>query len=780
MATIINLGKVKFEFKGDYSNTVTYNVDDIVVYQNAKFIYKNGTSTSNNDPLIRDTNWQYSAAAEVRDPAMKKFKVNTTYWDYFESENQFGEYVGNWSNSTIYLTGQVVTGASGAAYYAKRTSKGDDPVFNNYGTWELYIEGGPVIHDRKITRLVNENPVGWRGHPKLSLHANTGWANTWNGNIPLNTYGANGQSELYNAATPTTMTVHGGFVGVKWDGSLAGWGWSGFYSGPYNAAVGQGGEISLPYDPNVHSRFYYDTAVRTSPLYGGHDTDNQYVNADEYTLPALQNVFDTPGTSGWPTIMSIAGGTDHGALMSDGTITLGIDCGFNSSSNPGGATETDEHTSGNFSYSKQDFGNKRIVKLAMACGDLGTQSAPGIFNLGHAIALDEDGEIWIWGDNTYGQCGVGPELGSDPKTTYLGGFAEDNIVDVTSPVKIPLSQFENERIVDCWAVGSTFGMSMVLTQAGYLWTCGYNGLGQLGHPTNTGTQTATHCSIFRKIDLDWNAYNGIQKILISGWERYQTVYILDGAGHVWSWGYNGVGNLGDGSTTNHSNTVDVAASPATYRRTSWPQGNTTVNMWATGHYNFGNLWTAQANGAVYGVGHNGYYELNNSTLTNSTTDQTTPVIASDISYPIKIHNDTGGLRSGAIICLTKDRDVLVMPQNGATYTSGLGELGNNNTNYDIAQRDGAGSRSGRTDVSQYGWKELAVPSYMHKDGSKAIDVRADGHAFLYSTSNYYPWFCTVLTQDGRLKHFGTYTAHIISDGREEDARALADFMYWGS
>ena len=37
MATIINLGKVKFEFKGDYSNTVTYNVDDIVVYQKDKF-----------------------------------------------------------------------------------------------------------------------------------------------------------------------------------------------------------------------------------------------------------------------------------------------------------------------------------------------------------------------------------------------------------------------------------------------------------------------------------------------------------------------------------------------------------------------------------------------------------------------------------------------------------------------------------------------------------------------------------------------------------------------
>ena len=800
MATIINLGKIKFEFRGDYSNTVTYNVDDIVVYQNAKFIYKNSTSAANQDPLIRDTNWQYAHLGEVHDPAMKKFKVNTSYWDYFESENQFGEYVGNWSNSTIYLTGQVVTGHSGAAYYAKRTSKGDDPVLNYYGTWEVYLEGGPVLHDRKITRFISENPVGWRGHPKLRLHANTGWANTWQGNIPQNTYGANGQVEFYNNATPGVgMNTHGGFVGVKWDGTIAGWGWGSYYGAPYGKNSSLGGDTVYPYDPNTASRFYYNSAVKTSPLYGGHEGAAS-VTADEYSLPALQNIFDTPGTAGWPTIVSISGGVRGDCLMSDGTVLMGAVSGYNATSTPGSGSKMAEHGVGGWSYAKEDFGGKKIVKLSSGAGDHAT-SAPSTMNHGHAIALDEDGEIWVWGDNTYGQCGVGPEanttsyiLGNaagadgDPRTSALGGFGEDNVTDVSTPIKIPMSQFENERIVDCWATGETYGISYVLTQSGYLWSWGYNNYGQLGHRTDTGTTTATHCTIPRKIDIDWNIYGGIQKIVISCWERYASIFILDGHGHVWSWGYNASSILGKGDATNHNNTVNVAANPTNYRRVSWPTGNNTVNIWATNHYTHGNLWIAQANGSVYGVGDNSDYQLNNDNgVAGSTTDQSTPVIATDISFPIKIHadNSENANAKNCIMCLTKDRDILVMPMT-ASYPTGIGKIGENNTNTDIAQRDGAGSRNpavsptGRSDVSQYGWKEISVPSYMHKEGSKPIDVRADGVVFAYSTSSYLANHGVVLTQDGRLKHFGNYSSTVISDGRSSDAMCLSDYMYWGS
>ena len=652
------------------------------------------------------------------------------------------------------------------------------------------------MHDRKVSRLVTENPVGWRGHPKYRLHANTGWANTWNGNIPLNTYGANGQSEIYNSTVTTIgMNASGGFVGVKWDGTVAGWGWGSYYGAPFNAGAGTGGELMTPYDPNTHSRFYYDSAVKTSPLYGGHEGAASE-SSNEYTLPALQNVFDMPGTSGWPTIMQLTGGGRGDALMSDGTITMGLVSGYNNTSNPGAATRNAEHGPGNYSYSKQDFGGRKIVKLASGIGDY-SGTAMSTFMYGHAIALDEEGEIWTWGDNTYGQCGVGPEanttsyvLGNpqgadgDPSTSSLGGFAQDNETDVVTPTKIPMTQFENERIIDCWAVGETFGVSFVLTQSGYLWSCGYNNYGLLGHRTDTGTKTATHCSIFRKIDVDWNAYNGIQKIIIAGHERYQSVFILDGAGQVWSWGYNATSILGDGTATNHDNTVNIAANPASYRRTGWPTANTATNIWATGHYTVGNLWIATANGSVWGVGDNAQYQLNNGTVTG-TTDQATPVISNDISFPIKIHNDSHHSSKNCIMCLTKDRDILVMPIN-ASYSTGLGKVGNNNTNTDIAQRDGAGVRNpavsptGRSDVSQFGWKEIAMPSYMHKEGSRPIDVRADGVAFLYSATTYYANHGVVLLQDGRLKHFGNYTGSVVSDGRLSEALCLADYKYWGS
>ena len=211
MATTISLGKVKFEFKGDYAGGTTYHVDDIVVFENRKFIYTNSAPSAGNAPLIEDTNWQYDYLAKKRHADLTKLKLNFTYWDYFEDEASFGEYKGLWANNTTYNTGDVVTGSSGACYYAVRKTQSDDPKLNLYGSWNVLIEGGPIDHTRKIQRAVCENPIGWRGHPRYSLHANTGWS--WNGNIPSNTYGANGQSELYNDAKCRCSGAYGGFIG---------------------------------------------------------------------------------------------------------------------------------------------------------------------------------------------------------------------------------------------------------------------------------------------------------------------------------------------------------------------------------------------------------------------------------------------------------------------------------------------------------------------------------------------------------------------------------------
>ena len=142
------------------------------------------------------------------------------------------------------------------------------------------------------------------------------------------------------------------------------------------------------------------------------------------------------------------------------------------------------------------------------------------------------------------------------------------------------------------------------------------------------------------------------------------------------------------------------------------------------------------------------------------------------------------MSKSAIVALTKDRDPLVMPFS-TTNPTGTGEVGDNNTNKDIAQRDGAGSRNpavsptGRTTNSQFGWKEIPVPSYMHKEGSKPIDIRSDSQAFVH-TSTYKSATVSLLTQDARLKNYGINTTTVIGDGRRAHTMCLADYKYWGS
>ena len=57
MATIIDLGKIRFEYQGVYSGSTTYEWNDVVKYGGNLYVYKYGTATSGNVP------------------------TNTTYWD---------------------------------------------------------------------------------------------------------------------------------------------------------------------------------------------------------------------------------------------------------------------------------------------------------------------------------------------------------------------------------------------------------------------------------------------------------------------------------------------------------------------------------------------------------------------------------------------------------------------------------------------------------------------------------------------------------------------------
>ncbi|MEO0043239.1 MAG: hypothetical protein RL329_2687 [Bacteroidota bacterium] len=91
----------------------------------------------------------------------------------------------------------------------------------------------------------------------------------------------------------------------------------------------------------------------------------------------------------------------------------------------------------------------------------------------------------------------------------------------------------------CWrSVSVGAGHVLALKSDGTLWTWGFNNFGQLGDGTSSGS-VMTKRPIQIGTDNDW-------KIICAG--SYFSMAIKNN-GSLWSWGYNGVGQLGNGNTT---------------------------------------------------------------------------------------------------------------------------------------------------------------------------------------------------------------------------------------
>ena len=110
MPQLIDLGRIRFSFLGDYSSGTTYEINDVVRYGANAYVYKNATPAAGNLP------------------------TNTTYWSLMTSGVQ---YEGVWSNATSYQPKDIVTfGAK--AYIALSAHSGQDPTQTTY--WDVFTD----------------------------------------------------------------------------------------------------------------------------------------------------------------------------------------------------------------------------------------------------------------------------------------------------------------------------------------------------------------------------------------------------------------------------------------------------------------------------------------------------------------------------------------------------------------------------------------------------------------------------------------------------------------
>ncbi len=144
----------------------------------------------------------------------------------------------------------------------------------------------------------------------------------------------------------------------------------------------------------------------------------------------------------------------------------------------------------------------------------------------HTIALKEDGTVWAWGSNEFGQLGNGTWTDSNT-AVRVGG-------------KQPLT-----KII---AIAAGYNHSVALRSDGTVWAWGRNGSGQLGN----GTSINSNIPVQVKAPDGKSFLDSVVAIAAGGEHTLALMrQIVPKIEILFSWGNNKYGQLGDG-TWNHS------------------------------------------------------------------------------------------------------------------------------------------------------------------------------------------------------------------------------------
>ena len=165
------------------------------------------------------------------------------------------------------------------------------------------------------------------------------------------------------------------------------------------------------------------------------------------------------------------------------------------------------------------LGDGTTVNRSTPTGVIGLGSGTAMLDGGayHTCAVTNGGAVWCWGYNYDGELG-------DATTT-----------DRATPVAV------SGLGTGVAAVNAGGYHTCALTGAGAVWCWGYNLSGQLGDGTTTDRATPVAVS---------SLGSGVAAVAAGG---YHTC-ALTGAGAVWCWGGNYYGELGDGTTTSRRDT----------------------------------------------------------------------------------------------------------------------------------------------------------------------------------------------------------------------------------
>jgi len=269
----------------------------------------------------------------------------------------------------------------------------------------------------------------------------------------------------------------------------------------------------------------------------------------------------------------------------------------------------------------------------------------------HSLILKNDGTVWGWGNNLYGQVGDGT-------------LAQRGV-----PVQV-------KDLKDVIRISAGNDHSLALKSDGTVWAWGSNGYGQLGNGTSNNSSTPVQIS-------------GLTGVVSIGGGAYHSI-ALKSDGTVWGWGRGDYGQIGNGTTSAAQKPTQV------YGLTD------VIAIAAGGYFNL----AVKKDGTVWAWGAGGSYQLG---IGTNTSNQLYPVKVANLaniigvaamqnnSYALDVDgkvyawgNNHGGnpTQFGGLTDIVEiasgssANHALALKKDGSVYTWGVnsfGQLGTGNT-----------------------------------------------------------------------------------------------------
>ncbi len=272
----------------------------------------------------------------------------------------------------------------------------------------------------------------------------------------------------------------------------------------------------------------------------------------------------------------------------------------------------------------------------------------------HSLALGSDGNVYAWGRNGNGQLGDGT---SSSRYTPVRVKTPDRKTYPDLPADFTYLQ-----------VSAGWDHSLAVGSDGYAYAWGCNMYGNLGNNTASGYGDVNPVpERVRDPASPGDASKGLQAAQVSA--GYHLSLAVGSDGNAWAWGYNGSGQLGDGTSSSRYTPVRVKT-PDRKTYPDLPKDFTYLQVSAGWDHSL----AVGSDGNAWAWGYNGNGQLGNNSYSSSSVPARVrdPASPTDKSQGLKAAQVSGGYEYS-----------LAVGSDGNAYAWGYnyyGQLGDNTTN----------------------------------------------------------------------------------------------------